>query len=423
MKLSEIAGEVLSLREQAALENEVLKERLETVLPVVMEREKIDLWLVVCREYNEDPVIMTMLPAPAMSARRRTILAFHRQADGEVARYSFDRYGHGEFYRAAWNPEEEPDQFAALRRFVDEVQPNRIGLNNSATFAFGDGLSSVEHGLTLAALGDDWGDRVVSAEMLAVGWLERRTAKEIAFYGRLVEMGHAIIAEAFSRSVITPGTTTTDDVVWWMRQTMSDLGLKAWFQPSIEIQAKGLSFSGIATHEEKRDVIEPGDLLHCDMGFHYRRLATDQQQHAYVLREGESEPPAGLVAALKIGNRLQDIHMEMMAEGKTGNEILAAVREKALAEGIEPQIYSHPLGFHGHAAGPTIGLWDKQGGVPGNGDYPVHDKTAYSIELNAKVPVPEWDDQVVRIALEEDAYFENGECRWLDGRQTELHLI
>ena len=128
-------------------------------------------------------------------------------------------------------------------------------------------------------------------------------------------------------------------------------------------------------------------------------------------------------AALADGNRLQDIHMGLMQVGRSGNEVLRTALELAKAEGICPQVYTHPLGFHGHAAGPTIGLWDRQEGVPGVGDYPLYNDTAYSIELNVVRNILEWDGQDVRIMLEEDAVLTDGTMRWLDGRQDAFYLI
>lgn len=423
MTFSSLDYERLNLRRQTAVRNEWLQKRLDSFLPELMAREKIDMWLIVCREYNEDPVLMSFLPEPAMSARRRTILMFTRQADGTVERLSLDRYGWGDFYEQAWNPDEET-QWACVARLVREKNPQKIALNRSAVFAFADGLSHTEFELVADALGPDYVARITTAENLCVGWLEHRLPEEITAYARLVELGHAIIAEAFSTRVIHPGLTTTQDVVWWMRERMAALGLQPWFQPTVEIQAQGLSFkAGYSDRTAVREIIQPGDLLHCDMGFHYLGLATDQQQHAYVLRPDESAPPLGLQAALAEGNRLQDIVMREMQVGRTGNGVLAASRATAETEDITPCIYCHPIGYHGHAAGPTIGLWDQQGGVPGNGDYPLYDETCYSIELNVEVSVPEWEDQVVRIALEEDAVLTGGQMRWLHGRQTQLHVI
>jgi hypothetical protein len=415
----QLPARVLPLRQRAELRNAWLRQRLDALLPELMAREGFDMWIVAAREYNEDPVIMTLLPEPAMAARRRTILVFSRRPDGGVERLTLDRYGFGEFYERGWDPAAE-DQFACLGRVIRERGPRSIGLNTSETFAFGDGLTHTEYLQIAVAIGDQYAARVRGAERLAVGWLERRIAPELEAYPAIVAVCHALIARAFSRHVITPGATTTEDVVWWFRQTIHDLGLQAWFQPTVDIQAPGLRYDAKG---ERRTVIEPGDLLHCDVGFSYLGLATDQQQHAYVLRPGEQEAPAGLRAALATGNRLQEIHMDAMAVGRTGNEVLRRALEQARAEGLRPSIYSHPLGYHGHAAGPTIGLWDQQGGVPGRGDYPIYDDTCYSIELNAVHSVPEWGGQDVRIALEEDAALTGGRIGWLDGRQTRFHLI
>jgi Xaa-Pro aminopeptidase len=390
-----------------------------------MARAGLDMWIVAAREYNEDPVIMTLIPEPEMSARRRTILVFSRRPDGSVERLTLGRYAYegvgpddAGLYEAAWDPDKE-EQDACLRRVVAERDPRRIGINVARTFAFADGLSHQEHERLVVALGPELSVRLVPAEAVAVGWLERRMPEELEAYPAIVAMGHALIRRVFSREVITPGVTTVEDVMWWMRQAIHDHGLRAWFQPNCAIQAPGQSYEGPAA----RDVIQPGDLLWCDVGFEYMGLCTDQQQHAYVLKDGETAAPAGLQAALAAGNRLQDILLVEMQPGRTGNEVLRLARERALAEGLTPSIYTHPLGFHGHAAGPTIGLWDRQGGVPGAGDYPLYDDTVYSIELNAVSPVAEWGGQPVRIALEEDAALSGAVVRWLDGRQETLILV
>ena len=420
--LTNLRERVLPLRARAVVRNDWLKQRLDTILPAVMAREGFDMWIIAAREYNEDPVIMTMLPEPSMAARRRTILVFSRRPDGSVERLTLDRYGFGEFYTKGWDPEAE-EQDACLARAVRERDPKVIGLDFSATFAFGDGLTHHEYTRIAAALGEELMARTMSAERLCVGWLERRIPAELEVYPSIIGIGHAIIAEAFSSRTIQPGSTTTDDVVWWMRQTMLDAGLQAWFQPTITIQSPGEAWDALQWTDDRRTLIQHGDLLHCDMGFYYLGLATDHQQHAYIRKPGEAAAPAGLVAALAAGNRLQDILRGAMAVGHSGNTVLREALADARDAGLTPSIYTHPLGYHGHAAGPTIGLWDRQDGVPGNGDYPLYDNTCYSIELNVRHPVPEWDGQEVRIALEEDAVLTGGAVSWLAGRQTELHLI
>jgi len=414
---------ILPLRARADVINDWLTERLDNLLPELMEREGFDMWIVAAREYNEDPVILTLLPEPAMSARRRTILMFTLQEDGVVERLTLDRYGHGEYYECAWNPDEE-DLYQCLIRLVEERDPEVIGLNVSDTYAFADGLTHSEYQNLIEALGDAYGPRTTSAERLAVGWLERRGKPELVVYPSIVGLGHTIIAEAFSNRVIQPGITTTNDVVWWMRQKMLDLGLDAWFQPSVDIQAIDQPPTPIGKKsEEKRKLILPGDMLHCDMGFYYLGLATDQQQLAYVLKPGESGVPEGLREGLAQGNWVQDVLIEAMRPGRTGNEVLKDAVNQAKEEGLDAMVYTHPIGYHGHAAGPTIGLWDYQEGVPGKGDYELFDDTCYSIELCVTTKVPEWDDQEIRFGLEEEAVLTDKRVLWLSGRQEAFHII
>jgi len=414
---------ILPLGQRAEVRNRWLRQRLDELLPEIMAREGFDMWIVIAREYNEDPVIMTLLPEPMMSARRRTILVFSLREDEGLERLVLSRYGLGELYEGVWNPDEE-DQYDCLGRVVRERDPGSIGIDISETFAFGDGLTHGEYLQLAAALGEAYMARTRGAERLAVGWLERRIQPEIDAYSGIVEIAHAIIADAFSSRVVHPGITTTEDIVWWMRQRILDLGLGTWFQPSVSIQARGQGAPKPGDRPEgARKLILPGDLLHCDMGIQYLGLATDAQQNAYVLKLGEAGAPEGLRAALVTANRLQDILVGEFKAGRTGNQILAAALGRATGEGIRASIYTHPLGYHGHAAGPTIGLWDRQDGVPGRGDYELFDDTCYALELNIRQDVPEWGGQEVRMALEEDVVFTGGAVHWLDGRQTELHLI
>ena len=419
---------ILPLRERAAVIDRWLEGRLETVAPEIMRREGVDLWIVAAREYNEDPVIETMLPSTYMAARRRTVLILHDRGPGQpLERLAVARYDIGPFPRA-WDPESEPDQWGRVAEVIAERDPQSIAVNRSSTFALADGLTGTEYDALMAALPAKYRDRVAGNERLAIGWLETRTPEELEVYPQIVRIAHRIIAEGFSAKVIQPGVTTTEDVVWWYRERILELKLQTWFQPSVSVQRHEKSggaregegdFSG----PPDENVIRPGDLLHVDFGITYLRLNTDTQQHAYVLKPGEDAAPAGLVRAFAVGNRLQDILTDNFVAGRSGNEILAAALAQAKAEGIDATIYTHPLGFHGHGAGPTIGLWDNQGGVPGRGDYPLFPNTAHSIELNAAVAVPEWGGQTVRIMLEEDAFFDGERTWYLDGRQTDFWLI
>ena len=417
---------ILPMKQRAATIDRLLAARLATLPEKLMRREGVAMWVLVAREYNEDPVVMTMLPGDAHAARRRTILVFVDEGSDGVKGYAVARYGVGEYFQPVWDPEQQSDQWQALSDLISEKNPANIAINVSADFALADGLTHGEYLGLMGALSEDQKRRVQSAQSLAISWLETRTAEEMELYPSIVRIAHDIIREGFSNQVITPGVTTTDDVMWWYRDRIRELRLLAWFHPSVDIQrADGEEKEFIAsfTDTERDGVILPGDLLHVDFGITYLRLNTDTQQHAYVLLPGESAAPEGLVNGLRTSNRLQDILTANFAVGRTGNEILRAAREQALEEDIRPSIYTHPIGYHGHGAGPTIGMWDNQEDTVGRGDFPMHEDTAYSIELNSTVSIPEWDGQDVRFMLEEDAFFDGQSVRYINGRQEELILI
>jgi len=417
------------MREQDAIRQEWLKTRLERVLPTLMRKHGIPMWVVANREYNEDPVFLSLVSPSSMSARRRTILVFFdRGPEKGVERLALGGGGSRGLYRVYRDPELETRelwgqaQWALLRKLVDERKPERIAVDVSATHAFSDGLSAGEREALEAALGP-WAAKLVRAELLPLEYLETRLPEMLPTWRKMQQIAHAVIARAFSSEVITPGKTTTEDVVWWMRQTVNDLGLGEWFPPSVDLQREGLAADG-PLGERKALVIERGDVLHCDFGIRAMGMTTDTQHMAYVLREGETDAPEGLKAALKNSNRLQDLHLARMKPGKTGNEVLAETLAAMKAEGIDGSVYSHPIGDHGHGAGPVIGLWDRQQGVPGRGDVPLLPNSWFAVELQATTPVPEWKGQKVRSSQEEDAILgEDGTARWALERQTKLHLV
>lgn len=419
-------AQVLTERQRAQLEDELLADRFEHVLPKLMDDANIDMWLLIAREYNEDPVLKTMLPATWLNARRRTILVFYRdKANDTLERLAVARYDVGKNIKSAWNKEEEPNQWKALERIISERNPSKIGINTSTHFALADGLVKTDYDELVENLPKSMTQKLVSAEALAIGWIETRTPKEMELMRTLVAITHEIIDKAFSEAVITPGTTTTDDVVWWMRQQVTDRGLETWFHPTIDIQRSNEPLKSHIysfTKGDKGQVIMPGDLLHCDFGITYLGLNTDCQQHAYVLQKGESEIPTFLRDAFAKGNRLQDILTTNFKEGVTGNAILAASLAQAKQEGLRPSIYTHPLGTYGHSAGTTIGMWDSQGGVPVNGDYPLHKNTVYAIELNVTVSLPAWKKDI-RIMLEEAGYFGAGIFEYVNKRQEAIKAI
>jgi Xaa-Pro aminopeptidase len=431
-----------TLREQAAMQQDWLKKRLDAFLPALMRKHGIDLWVIPMREYTEDPVFPAIAAAETFAARRRTIYVFFDKcaAPGTtpgpncVERIALGGTSQGGVFEARrstktaaadvgrgqqaelWGDE----QWQILKSVIEERNPRVIGINRSTVFAFSDGLTSGELKGMTAALGEKLTTRFREAEGLPLELIASRLPEEEAFYVRMQELVWQLTQEMFSSKVIVPGKTRTSELVWWWRQQVNDRGLDTWFQPSVSVQRKGMT----AEQTGPDPVIQRGDVLHCDVGITVARLNTDTQHNAYVLREGEADAPDGLQRALANANALQDIVMDEIRPGRTGNEILASSRARMKQKGINGTIYSHPIGLHGHGAGPLIGLWDYQDGVPGRGDAQVIRSMWYSIELQATTPVPDWDGQVVRIAQEEDAILgADGKIRWALRRQDKLFLV
>jgi len=409
---------VLSRRDQAKVIDEILEDRLRTLLPGLMRREGIDMWVIISREYNEDPVIKTLLPATWFAARRTTMLmVFDRGQEKGLEFLAVARYDVGKVFRRAWDPDANPDQWAQLSKLIQERSPKKIAVNKAPGYGHADGLTANDYDRLMESLPGKLRSSVVSAEKLSVSWLETRSEREMAIYGQICRIAHDIIDEGFSEKVIQPGVTTTDDVVWWFRERIAELKLDTWFQPSVSVQRN--EDEALTSKRPQPLVIMPGDLLHVDFGITYLRLNTDTQQHAYILRGGETAVPDFLQTAFRQGNQLQDLLTSNFREGATGNGILKVTREQAISKGLKPSIYSHPIGYHGHAAGASIGMWDNQENVPVTGEWPMHLNTAYSIELNITAYVQEWRKEV-RIMLEEDGYFDATGFRYIDGRQREI---
>ncbi|WP_202707931.1 M24 family metallopeptidase [Sporosalibacterium faouarense] len=410
---------ILPIKKQYEVMDMSTKYRLDNILPELMKREGLDMWIILAREYNEDPVFFTLIPGIVRTASRLSCIVFYLRPDNQLESLALcGTNPHlAKFYNQSWNSKSET-QWQCIKRIVEERDPNRIGINVSDQFALADGLTKRLHDKLISTLGEEYSKRLVSAEKLCVGWLERRSLPELELYPQIYKVACDIIHEAFSNQVIKPGVTTTQDVEWWIMEKIKDLGLEFWFTPTIDLQRQGV--------KEKRimnTVILHGDILHCDVGITYMGLCTDTQKIAYVLKPEEERVPLGLETALKLCNQFQDIVTENFVAGRTGNEIMIASLAEANEQNIKAMLYTHPIGYHGHGAGPTIGLWGNQRQVPGRGDYPMYHDTCYALELNTTSTVPEWDNQEVCIFLEETIAFTKTGVSYLKDRQTKFITI
>jgi Xaa-Pro aminopeptidase len=421
---------ILSERERARVFNEILEWRLDHILPEIMRREGIDLWLVINFEYNEDPVYMSLVAKPAFYARRLSILLFHDSPEG-FKKLTANWHGNsscGPMYTNIFTDRSKGanHQYTVVAEYVKKHSPKKIGINTAYhwdyhdDFSLGTGLADFCRAKLERALEPEYRKKLVSAEKICIGWLETRSPRELSLYRHLCGIAHDIIMEFFSNKVITPDVTETQDVVWWIRQRITDLGLETWFQPSISIHR---SPKDLTLYGKGDRVIRRGDILHCDVGISYLGLCTDMQHNAYVCRIGEKEPPAGIKELYRRGNRVQEILLMEYKEGRTGNEILKSALEKARAEGLKPRIYTHPIGIHGHGSGMMVGMYEKQDFVPGTGEHPLYPNTVYSIELSAAYEIPEWGNTLVSLGFEEEAVFTKQGVNWVDGYPRDFYLI
>jgi Xaa-Pro aminopeptidase len=412
---------VLPMRQRSEVIHQALERRLESVLPLAMREAELDMWIVLCQEDNPDPVYTTLIPMDTWSPILQ-MLVFYDRGDGEgVERINISGTETHGLYQRPYRGQIESEQWPLLRRIVEERDPQRIGIDTGSIQWAAGGLTHTLYNQLTEQLPARYVERLTSAEALVTRWLATLTDYDLLLFDHVVRLSQAIIAECYSRRVILPGVTTTDDLRWHYWQRCADLGVDISFRPHFGIIR---SPEQRAIHGEDDAVIRPGDLLHCDVGLHYLRLNSDHQQSAYVLRQGESDAPDGLKSLMAACTRLQNVFMSEFKRGLTGNELLANILDRARSEGLPaPKVYSHSLGFFLHEPGPLIGLpWEQERCV-GRGDVLLEYNYAFTMELSVAGPVPEWSGQQVRLGQEEDVAFTEEGCRPIHSRQRELYLV
>ena len=418
---------VLSMEERAELYNQNLEWKLDNVLPEIMRREGLDMWLVICFENDTDPVYRTLNTRPGDNARRLSILIFHDSDEGfkKLSATWHGSYASGYMYESIFTDRSggAQGQFETLADYIREADPENIGINYDNRviddFTHANGLSHFHYEKLYDALDKKYRDRLVSAEDVVIGWFETRTPWEVSFYKTMCITAHELIKEFYSNEVIIPGVTNRNDLRWWIVERIKGMGLEWWFHPSIDI------IRSPANKEKYGDdnIIRRGDLLHCDVGIDYMGLTTDMQHLAYVCGLDEDDAPQGLKDVYSKGLRFQEITMNEMVQGRTGNEILVKSLEKGRAEGLNPIQYSHPVNYFGHGSGMTIGRTEEQEFLPGSGEHPLYNNTTYALEFSVGGTVPEWDNTEVRMGFEDNIIFIDGRAKLVDGYPQSLYLI
>jgi Xaa-Pro aminopeptidase len=410
-------------RERARLHDQIVLKKLDTVLGPAMRANDIQLWIVLTREYNVDPVFPFVTPDGTYPGGRNAYVF----VEGGGARPERIVIGSHQWKQGA------PfyDRVIAargqavgeeLRKLVEQHRPRRIGVNMAAQTSAADGLTASMKDYLAEALGPEYSKRLVSSERLVIDYLDTRLPEEEALFREAAEVTRRIWEEAFTSRVITPGKTTVGDVLWFIRQRCADHNVGIWFRPDIRVQRRGMKFDPSEVPPDEF-VFERGDVLHLDFGIVYLDFSTDYQKHAYILREGETDVPAGLQRALENTNRLQDILLAEMTPGRTGEEVYTASMERAKAAGLNAMIYSHSIGNYGHFVGTAIGSFTTGATRGLRGQLPLRPGSYTSIELNTRTAVPEWDGQDVFIMMEDDAALTPQGMRFFIPRQTRWYLV
>jgi hypothetical protein len=413
--------QILPVREQAAVLRNILRQRLEHILPAAMRKAGLDMWLILCQEDDYDPIFKSMVPLDTWAPILQILFFYDQGSSGGVERINLSMTDLGDLYERPWKGVNPQEQWQLLSSLIQERQPQRIGVNTGSIQWAAGGLTHNLYQQLTQAIPAEYADRLVSAEAACTHWLMTLSADELQLYGQVARIGHWLIAHCFSAQSITPGVTTTDDLEWLYWQRSLDLGLELAFKPFFRLIRRESLKAGYPAGDK---TIRRGDLVHCDVGIRYLRLNSDNQELAYILQDGESDAPAGLLSLLEQGNRLQGVFMAEFKAGLTGNQLLANILGRARSSGIpNPRVYSHSLGLLLHEPGPLIGLPWEQESCPGRGDVALDYNTCFTMELAVEDRVPEWDNQTVRLSLEQDVKFTPGGCQPLDGVQTRFHRI
>jgi Xaa-Pro dipeptidase len=424
--------ELLGMRGQYELRLGWLEQKHRLLLDLMREHE-IDMWIVVSEEFHPDPVMEYVAP-PLRYTRRRDVLVFVDDGSDVVSAYSDYWRPNSDYARfiepfpSSRNARGIQDTAAGLRALWERFQPAVIGLNLGGYRGHDSGLTHDSYRFLAETLGPDAEARFASAADLIEAYFDTRLPGELAHYSDLVLATDIIAQKALSNLVITPGETRASDVKWFFEQTVAELGVGGvpWFEIHVAVQRYDPGSGEMIpyVHPAPDDLVfQRGDIIHLDCGFDYLGFASDWQKVAYVLREGETEVPEGLVGALTNANLVHEAFATAPRPGMTGWEATLAIARQLEGADFIPSLYSHPIGYHGHALGPSINARDMDLSTPPERDSVLRDGSYRSIEFSATTAIPEYEGGEVRIPMEDDAYLTEGGYVYFRPYQTEWYVI
>ncbi len=415
--------QLMDWSEQMAVRDEWLDRRHEMLLPM-MRRHDIDMWIVVNEEFHDDPLTEYIAPARPYTGRR-DVFAFVDAGEDGLRKVAATGYWEETVARYFESPIDPRPSAEVLRELYDTHQPERIGLGFGGSRGMTRSLTHDSYQFLAEAMGSEAAGRFVSAEALIDEYLATRIPEEFDVYTDLVALTETITRAALSNEAITPGTTTVGDVRRFMYDELWRAGVRTWFQPDLRVQRRGMAevgSRGFLAVAPEDIVLQHGDLVHVDFGISYMGLDSDWQKMAYILHPDENDVPEGWKVAMANTNALQDaLMLRASRPGRTAGEAYRLAMADMQEQGITAQIYSHPLGNHGHGLGPSIDF--RSAARSDVGSRPLVEGAYISIELNTKTGIPEWDGQEIYVMAEDPAHLTAEGWRFFRPRQEDWYLV
>lgn len=402
--------------------NQMRADKFDQVLPEVMRENDVDMWIIMCREGNFDP-LYKFLGEGYVAHNGYYIFTDTGKPRIERAVLGIDGYllEQGRTYDYFGDESE-------LKTYVTSRNPKKIALNMSKDIGGADGLSYTGRQELASILGTEYESRFVSAEKLYSDFRSRHTASEIAAFAEAGDYSYRLAERALSNEVIVPGVTSLEDVAWWMLEQLFQSGLESSFgMPSIYITGP----KGIEATSNSR-IIQRGDILMLDWGVGLMGMYTDMKRMAYVLKEGEKEVPKSIQLAFDKAIEARKVVTDNIKVGITAKQnednIYAALKaagfnriefNKPIADKKTDVIIGcHSVGDWGHGTGPSIAFFN-----PVQLNYVVKPTNFLSIELFAYTPIPEWGGSKLRIPLEDDAVVTTRGVEWIYPVNRQVLLI
>ena len=415
--------QLMDWSEQMAVRDEWLDRRHEMLLPM-MRRHDIDMWIVVNEEFHDDPLTEYIAPARPYTGRR-DVFAFVDAGEDGLRKVAATGYWEETVARYFESPIDPRPSAEVLRELYDTHQPEQIGLGFGGSRGMTRSLTHDSYQFLAEAMGSEAAGRFVSAEALIDEYLATRIPEEFDVYTDLVALTETITRAALSNEAITPGTTTVGDVRRFMYDELWRAGVRTWFQPDLRVQRRGMAevgSRGFLAVAPEDIVLQHGDLVHVDFGISYMGLDSDWQKMADILHPDENDVPEGLKVAMANTNALQDaLMLRASRPGRTAGEAYRLAMADMQEQGITAQIYSHPLGNHGHGLGPSIDF--RSAARSDVGSRPLVEGAYISIELNTKTGIPEWDGQEIYVMAEDPAHLTAEGWRFFRPRQEDWYLV